>query len=123
MPKKAKGKIEEMKKLKRALLKDAIMAQDIEVELPSKTKGTKGKWIIRRELKAVYQQENGRSIEVEWSKHDQWFEMIVKSGYGRSVLFYEDEIPLIKEAEAIIKEMRKYKKLCPKKPKRKQQKK
>lgn len=98
-------------KTKSELLAAAIFFGDKEIEIEPKLETSKGKWLVKRELSAKFKMDSGRAIEVVYNARAKRFEMIVESGYGRSVLFYEDEIPLILEANEIIKEMRKNKKL------------
>ena len=97
-----------IKKLKEALLIDSIFSKDtLEIEIPAKLNKRNGKWIVKRRMEAKYEQKDGRSIEVKYDYRAKRFEMWVASGYGRNEIFYEDEIPLIKEAGKLIKELRK----------------
>lgn len=104
-------KEEIIKELKDNLLVSAIFNNgEKEIKITNQNK-SKGEWIVKKSLEAIYKVKDGKSATVIWDYNFKRFEIWIANGSGRDEIFYEDEIPLIKEAGKMILEMRKLKKL------------
>jgi len=86
--------------------------KEISIATPKRTiktvKTSRGKWVFEKNYKARYELDNDYgTVEIEYYKPFNRFELIFKSGSGREDRFYENDIFFLEEAVKKIKEMRK----------------